>query len=101
MPAPLAVDIEFTLRCLTDKAQDQDRLVDEVKRWFRLNPLITSKGMDEAFRLWLLGEGQDQEGTQDEVHTGLLRARLVRALFFDKPAVEVFATQRLVITGLS
>jgi hypothetical protein len=96
VPAPLMADIEFTLRCLTDKAQDQDRMVDEVKRWFANNQVITSRGLDEGYRLWLIGEGADQERTQEAVHAGLLRARLVRALFFLKPAVEVFTVQRLV-----
>jgi hypothetical protein len=100
VPAPFMADIEFVLRCLTDKAGDQMVLADECKRFFRNNPLIVSRGMDEPFRLWLLDEYQG-EGvtTQEEVQAGRLRARIMRALFFDKPASEVFATRRLVITG--
>lgn len=98
--APLMADIEFVLRCLTDKAGDQHRLADEVKRYFRNNQLILSRGLDEPYRLWLLDEYQAEAGSvQEEVHAGTLRARIARALFFDRPAEVVYAVQRLNLVG--
>lgn len=100
VPAPFMADIEFVLRCLTDKAVDQHRMADEVKRYFRNNQLIVSRGLDEPYRLWLLDEYQAEAGAmQEEVHAGVLRARITRALFFDRPAEVVYSVQRLNLVG--
>jgi hypothetical protein len=98
--APSMADIEFVLRCLTDKSVDQHRLADELKRYFNNNQLIVSRGLDEPYRLWLLDEYQAEAGTaQEEVQAGTLRARIQRALFFDKPAEVVYSVQRLNLVG--
>ncbi|MGD9749385.1 MAG: hypothetical protein AB7W59_00155 [Acidimicrobiia bacterium] len=100
VPAPRMADIEFVLRCLTDKSGDQHRLAEEVNRYFRNNQLIVSRGLDEPYRLWLLDEFQAGAGSaQEEVHDGVLRARIVRALFFDRPAEVVYSVQRLNLVG--
>lgn len=97
---PYTADIEFTLRVLTDKAGDQSTLADAVMKFFRNTPLLKSVGMDEPYRLWLLDEYQG-EGvtTQEEVKAGRLRARIMRALFFDKPASAVTRASRVVLGG--
>lgn len=100
IPGPLQADIEFTLRGLTDKARDQVRLADELKRFFRQNPTLTSKGMDEKFRLWLLEEyNGDTEANRNEIHAGRLRFLLVKALFFEREAIDVYAVERMRLTG--
>jgi len=98
--APLQADIEFTLRGLTDSARDQHRLADELKRFFRNNPIIRSVGMDEEFRLWLLTEyDMATVANRDEIQSGRLRARIVKALFYERDAVDVYAVQRFNLTG--
>lgn len=100
IPGPLQADIEFILRGLTDKARDQVRLADELKRFFRQNPTLTSKGMDEPFRLWLLEEyNGDTEANRNEIHAGRLRFLLVKALFFEREAIDVYAVERMLLTG--
>jgi hypothetical protein len=100
VPAPLQADIEVVLNGLTDSARDQVRLADELKRFFRNNPTITSKGLDEMFRLWLIEEYNGQtEANIAEIHAGRLRFLLVKALFFEREAVDVFAVERMRLTG--
>lgn len=98
--APLMLDIEFVLRCLTDTARDQHRLTDEVKRYFRQNPLLTSRGLDETYRLWLVSEfdQQDPFGSA-EVQSASLRFRLANALFYNRGDETVHAVKRFVISG--
>lgn len=97
---PLQADIEFTLRGLTDSARDQHRLADELKRFFRNNPIIKSVGMDEEFRLWLLTEyDMATVANRDEIQTGRLRGRIVKALFYERDAVDVYAVQAFHLTG--
>lgn len=97
---PLQVDIEFMLRCLTDKARDQHRLNDEVKRHFRQNPLMRSRGLDESYRLWLIDEFDQQDLTgQAEIEVSRLRFRIVKALFYNRGDEQVFAVKRSVFRG--
>lgn len=100
LPGPLIADIQFTMRLLTDKAKDQVRLADAMKRYFIENPLLRSKGLDRDFRLWLIEEyRQTTEATQKEIHSGRLRFRIVEALFFEKPAVDKFVVERFNLSG--
>jgi methylglyoxal synthase len=99
VPGPLQGDLEITAQLLTDKARDQQMLADEVKRFFADNPLIRSKGMDEEYRLWLVDEyAQQTTPTQDEIHTGRLRFRIAKALFFQKQTVDVYSVKQFHLT---
>jgi hypothetical protein len=98
--APLMLDIEFVLRCLTDKALDQHRLTDEVKRYFRQNPQLTSRGLDESYRLWLISEFDQQEPFGSaEIQTGNLRFQLANTLFYNRGDETVHAVKRFVVSG--
>jgi hypothetical protein len=100
IPSPLAGDLEITARLLTDKARDQQMLADEMKRFFVENPFIRSKGMDEDYRLWLIDEyAQQTTPSQDEIHSGRLRFRIVKALFFHKQTVDVHPVSSFKFTG--
>lgn len=98
--APTMNDIEFTLQFATDKESDQYRLADEAKRFFKNNPIIKSKGMDEPYRLWLWDEyiGEGVIG-QEDIHGGKLRARIVQAAFFEKAAEPVHLVKRVIVSG--
>jgi hypothetical protein len=98
--APLKGNLDITLQFLTDKARDHHMLADELKRFFGENQFITSKGMDEQYRLRLLDEYADQSSpSQKELHTGRLRFRICDALFFNKAAVEVYPVKEFHVTG--
>lgn len=100
VPAPRQVDIELTLRVVTDKEKDQIRLSDAVQEYFGQNPMLTSLALDERFRMWLIGE-YAQQGVigQEETHAGTLRIRIANALFYDSTATPAFAASRFVING--
>ena len=85
--SPSFVDIEMNLRFVTAKAKDLTRLGEEVKRYFQRNPLLVSLGMDERYRLWMLDEpgGVVPQG-QEQVYSGQVRVRIVKALYFERPA---------------
>lgn len=98
--APLMIDIELVLRCLTDKARDQHRLTDEVKRHFRQNPQLTSRGMDESYRLWLIDEFDQHDPLgAAETEVGVARARVANALFYNRGDETVYAVKRFVVSG--
>ncbi len=100
VPGPLQADFDITLRGLTDKAVDQHRLADELKRFFRNNPLMRSLGMDETFRLWLQTEYDMQTvANQKGLQVGQLRFRIVKAAFFERDAVDSYAVESFRLTG--
>jgi hypothetical protein len=98
--APSMIDIEFMIRCLTEKALDQHRLIDEIRRHFRQNPSLTSRGMDESYSLQQLGEFDQHEPFEDaEIEVGLLSCRVSNALFYNRGDETIYATKRFVISG--
>lgn len=59
VPAPVQGDMLFTLEAITDKELDKQRLIEEVARYMYNNPILTSTGLDEDYRLWMLSEFED------------------------------------------
>jgi len=93
-------DMEVTLSVVTDSARDQARAADELKRFFANNPTLTSWGIDEKFRLWLVDEYDGQTGVSGNgIHAGKLRFRLVGTLYYERGAVDVFAVRNFKIAG--
>jgi len=98
--APLRGSLEITLIMLTDKATDQVRLADEVKRFFMNNPVLRSFGLDEEFRLWLTSEyDYGTTANRGDISTGRMGFRVVDVLFFLKEAEEFHSVERLYLTG--
>lgn len=48
--------IEFTASCLTSSALDQQRLQDEIRKYFVENKLIKIRGLDEEYSIRLTGD---------------------------------------------
>jgi hypothetical protein len=95
--APLRGSLEISLLMLTDKATDQLRLADEMKRFFMSNPTLLSFGLDEEYRLWLIDEYKQINGNdRSDVQSGKLMFRIVDVLFYMKEAVEVCGVQNVV-----
>lgn len=100
LPGPRQTDIEISMRGVTDSGRDHQRLADEMRGFFFNNSVLVSKGMDEEYRLQLTIEYNDQTGpNQGGIHSGFLRFRIVGALFFQKQTKDVFAVERMVLTG--
>lgn len=98
--APVKSNVNITLQFLTDKSRDHQVLADELKRFFGENQMLTSKGLDEQYRLQLLDEYTDMSSSsQKELHTGRLRFRICDALFFNKAAVDVYLVKEFHATG--
>jgi hypothetical protein len=89
--APRQGDIELELIVQTEKQFDQMRLAEELRTYFAKSPLMRSRGLDEEFRLWLIGE-YSSEGAPNasDLQTGRLRCRIVNALFFERGSETVF-----------
>jgi len=100
IPAPLRGDLVVTLLIETSKGVDLQRLADEVKRFCMNNPLITSLGLDEKYRLWMTKEF-DQSGTsnQADIHTARVEFRLVNVLYYAKDPVNVFGVLGFHVDG--
>lgn len=101
LPGPSTADIEITIRALTGSARDQARLGDALKEFFSKNSVVRSRGLDEEYTLLQVSEyDMRTDANQSELHAGRLRIHIVKALFFEKQAVDAFLIQRLVLTGL-
>ena len=94
-------DVTCVCQFITDKAKDYARLSDAIRRYFRQNDVITSRGTDEKYRLDFLGEqAQSLSLDQVELLTGRFRFRIVKAVFFDNDAVPVHGTMNFDLTLL-
>jgi len=94
--APLQGNLEILIQGITDKAIDHQRLSDEMKRFFRNNPLLKSTGLDEPYRLWLIEE-YDQRTTASlaELHTWQARIQIMNVRYWLKDALDTFAVEQL------
>lgn len=100
VPAPIRGDLEIMANLITDKGIDQTRLADEMKRFFANNPLITSTGLDEEYRLWLLDEYDMRTSANlGDLHTGRLRFSIVGALFYMRDSIDTYAVKEFKSTN--
>jgi hypothetical protein len=100
VPGPKQQNVDFVVRFLTDKARDLQRLQEAVREWIRANPLLRARGIDERYSLQALNhfDGQGVSG-DGEVHAGRIRLRVLKALFYDRPDEDAFATVRFTLRG--
>ncbi len=100
LKGPHQTDIDITLRGHTDSSRDQKRLADELRKFFINNVIMVSRGLDEEYRLWLTSEYAFRTtANQSEIHSGLLRFRIVGALFYQERDEVVYAVQSLNVGG--
>jgi len=98
--APIRGDLDILMHLVTDKAIDQVRLADEVKRFFGNNQFLTSKGLDEEYRLWLTSEYDlTTTANREDLHSGRVRFRVVGVNYFERESADVYAIQRFHLTG--
>lgn len=94
------VDIAVPMRMVTDKAVDQQRLADAMKTLFADNPFLVSLARDERYRLWMTEEYDHLTfPAQQELHSGRLRARIVKALFSSADAHAITGVKRFIVIG--
>lgn len=96
---PIRGNLEIVARIITDKAIDQARLSDELKRVISSNPLMKSVGLDEDYRLQLLDEYDMRTvANSSDLQTGILRFAIVGALFYIRGSIDKYVIQNLEIT---
>lgn len=100
VPSPKQCDFDFSLRILADKARDLHRLQEAVRIWIRSNPTLRSRGLDERYGMAILNpfDGQGVNGSA-ETHAARIRFRVLKALFYDRPDEDAFATVRFTLRG--
>lgn len=98
--APRQKDLEFSLMLMTDKSTDGAALAEEVRAYFAQNQFITSRGMDESFRLQLLGDGESV-GNPDsaDINVCKLFGRIVGVLFFDRGSEPITGVSNFNLIG--
>ena len=90
LPAPKQGDLEIQLYGATSKGVDHMRLADEVKRFFDNAPLLTSTGLDEQYRLWLIDEyDMAASGQEGEIHIWRARFRVAGVCYWTREAKQV------------
>jgi hypothetical protein len=92
-------DLDVSIRFTADKLKDLDRMSDQAKKVFT-ERLFRARGQDELFRLYVTSEyTQAFSETQSELHSGRLRARICRAVFYPNDAKPVNGVQRFLMNG--
>lgn len=100
VPAPMQGDLQGTLIAMSDKAVDNQRIWDEIKHFFANNPFLTSTGLDERYRLWLVNEYEDTTvPDQKELHSGEATFRIRNVRFWTKDAFDDFIATSKPKTG--
>jgi len=100
LPPPIQGNFDFTAILVTDKATDQARMSDEFKRFFLNNPLLKSTGLDEEFRLWMVGEYESSNAPNvADLNTGRIRFTIAGAVFYLRDSKAGYAVKTLKTTG--
>ena len=100
VPAPLVGDLEILAHLITDKGVDLQRFATELKRFFENNPLLTSVGTDEQYRLWVLDEfDMTTAANRGDLHTGRLRFRVVGVRYYLRDAIDGYAIKKFHLSG--
>lgn len=100
VPGPIKGSIEVTARLLSASGIDQGRLASETMRWFEDNPLITSPGFDDEYRLWLLDEYSSRPSPDwGDLHAGELLFRVVDVRLPGRSASDEYGVKRFLLTG--
>jgi hypothetical protein len=93
-------DIEVPLNITTSKEKDAHRVSDAVQAFFKENPLLTLKGVDELVRVLIWEEHiAANYSTMAGVHSASLRARILGYVSYRKDAELVHAVQNLIVSG--
>lgn len=94
-------DINISLRWVADKQVDAVRIANQAKKFFD-ERMLRARGQDELFPLCIVDAYDSQTSAgQSGLHTGRLRARLYRAVFYVQPAKPVRGVLRLLATANS
>lgn len=93
-------DIEVPLNITTSKEKDAHRVSDAVQAFFKENPLLALKGVDERVRVLIWEEHMASNySTMAGVHGASLRARILGYVSYRKDAEPVHSVQNLIISG--
>lgn len=98
--APYSTTIGFDIIAVAPGGVDSYRLQEELVSYFDANPFLTSKGLDDRYRLHLISEFTDT--SEPEVAgTRTLRAtaEIRDVLSFHKPATGLSPTRRIRLVG--
>jgi hypothetical protein len=93
-------DIVITLRAVTDKEKDAQRISGVLQDYFESAKYLRSVGLDEEFDL-VLDRPYDHATvpTQDGLHGGRVTVRIVRAVFYPLDAVPVYGATKPITFG--
>jgi hypothetical protein len=93
-------DIEATVRFMTDKLVDYQRLAHKITTYFTKNTLLRSRGLDEEFSILIVDDPGMTGGPNSlDVTSGQLRIRIVNAVFFERGSVVAYGVDRLTLGG--
>lgn len=97
VPSPEQGHIQFRLVGTTKSGVDQRRLMEEVNKFFATQPFVSSTGVDEQYRLFLIDEyAEVGEPGQDELHVGQAVFQIQYFRRWLRPSFDEF-----IATGLS
>lgn len=100
LPAPRQGRLDIGLAGIADKLPDHDRLSAAVTRFFGERPSLASTGLDESYRLWLVGDYERRGGPNaEDLHTWRKTIRIEDFRVWDQDARDGHLVQRFVIQG--
>lgn len=100
VPAPTVNNLAFSITLFAPSQVDLLRMADAVQGFFSANPILTSAGTGEKFRLWLVDNFKNESrGTGNGIHTSSATARLMDVCSFVEPARAEFGVKAVKVTG--
>lgn len=98
VPGPRQADLDIMIHGYAAKPTELDRLAGELQKYLANTPLITSTGLDEQYRLWLIEDFDMRPMAEDgDIHSFAARLRVSGVLFFEKDAVQEATVAQLTV----
>jgi hypothetical protein len=93
-------DVEITLICLSGTSKNQQRLLDEARRFFENNTKINCTGLDEDYDIVLREENRLQTTQIDlDTYSSTFRFRIINVMFSQKQEENLYIVKRFVMSG--
>lgn len=100
IPSAMQRDMSFSIQAVASLSKDLQRLIDEVRAFFKNNRMITSKGLDEKYPTVILSDFSVKTGiNENTLHFGFFRFGVLKALFYQEKDETAYVVVNFNIYG--
>jgi len=100
IPSAVQRDMSFSAQVVTSLSKDLQRMIDQVRSFFKNNRMITSKGLDEKYPTVILSDFSVKTGiNENTLHFGFFRFGVLKALFYQEKDETAYVVTDFKIQG--